>query len=70
MDIGNLVAHLELDTAKWDGPLSQIGAKMPGWMATAGAGAAIALGAAFSASLSGAIDMQAGNAKVAAQLFA
>lgn len=68
MDIGTLVGHLELDTDKWEGPLQKVGGKMPGWMAAAGAGAALAVGAAFSAALTNAIDVQAGNAKVAAQL--
>jgi len=68
MDIGTLVGHLELDTDKWEGPLASVGQKMPGWMAAAGAGAALAVGAAFSAALGNAIDIQAGNAKVAAQL--
>ena len=68
MDIGTLVGYLELDTDKWEGPLASVGQKMPGWMAAAGAGAAVAVGAAFSAALGNAIDIQAGNDKVAAQL--
>lgn len=68
MDIGSLVGYLELDTSKWEGPLGEVGKKMPGWMAAAGATAAVAVAAAFGAALSNAINIDAANDKVAAQL--
>src|SRR5688500_185102 len=68
MDIGSLVGYLELDTSKWEGSLGTVGKKMPGWMAAAGATAAVAVGAAFSAALVNAVNVEAGNDKIAAQL--
>lgn len=68
LDLGTLVGYLELDTKKWEGPLAGVGQKMPGWMATAGATAAVALAAAFSAAFVNAATIDAGNDKIAAQL--
>jgi TP901 family phage tail tape measure protein len=68
LDLGTLVGYLELDTSKWEGPLSSVGQKMPGWMAAAGATAAVALAAAFSASFVNAVNIDAGQDKIAAQL--
>lgn len=68
MDIGTLVGYLELDTEKWDGPLQKVGQRMPGWMAAAGATAAVAAGAAFAAAFANAVDVEAVNDRLAAQL--
>lgn len=68
LDLGTLVGYLELDTKKWEGPLSKVGGKMPGWMAGAGAIAATAVAAAFSVGLAKAINADAANDKIAAQL--
>lgn len=68
LDLGTLVGYLELDTKKWEGPLAGVGQKMPGWMAAAGATAAVALAAAFSAAFVNAATIEAGNDKIAAQL--
>lgn len=68
MDIGSLVAYLELDQSKFEEGAKGVGAKMPGWMATAGVLAATAAAAAFGAAFVNAVNVEAGNAKVAAQL--
>lgn len=68
MDIGTLVGYLELDTSKFEESAKGAGAKMPGWMAAAGALAATAAAAAFGAAFVNAVNVEAGNQKVAAQL--
>lgn len=68
LDLGTLVGYLELDTKKWEGPLGDMGKKMPGWMAAAGATAAVAVAAAFGAALVNAVNIDAANDKIAAQL--
>ncbi|MFT4282587.1 phage tail tape measure protein [Microbacterium sp.] len=68
MDIGTLVGYLELDTSKFEEGAKGAGAKMPGWMAAAGATAALAVGAAFSAAFVNAVNIDAGNDKIASQL--
>lgn len=68
LDLGTLVGYLELDTKKWEGPLGDMGKKMPGWMAAAGATAALAVAAAFGAALVNAVNIDAANDRIAAQL--
>lgn len=68
MDIGTLVGYLDLDTSKFEEGAKGAGAKMPGWMAAAGALAATAAAAAFGAAFVNAVNVEAGNQKVAAQL--
>lgn len=68
MDIGTLVGYLDLDTSKFEEGEKGAGAKMPGWMAAAGALAATAAAAAFGAAFVNAVNVEAGNQKVAAQL--
>lgn len=68
MDIGTLVGYLELDTSKFEESAKGAGAKLPGWMAAAGALAATAAAAAFGAAFVNAVNVEAGNQKVAAQL--
>ncbi|WP_336510691.1 phage tail tape measure protein [Microbacterium luteum] len=68
MDIGTLVGYLELDTSKFEEGAKGAGAKIPGWMAAAGALAATAAAAAFGAAFANAVNVEAGNQKVAAQL--
>lgn len=68
MDIGTLVAYLDLDSSKFEEGAKGAGAKMPGWMSAAGAVAGVAVAAAFTASFIGAVNMEAGTDKIAAQL--
>lgn len=68
MDIGTLVGYLELDSSKFEQSAQGVGKKMPGWMAAAGALAATAVAAAFSAAFVNAVNVEAGNQKIAAQL--
>ncbi|MFB7843823.1 hypothetical protein [Microbacterium sp. NPDC056052] len=68
MDIGTLVGYLDLDTSKFEEGAKGAGAKLPGWMAAAGALAATAAAAAFGAAFVNAVNVEAGNQKVAAQL--
>lgn len=69
MNIGSLVAMLGLDTGPFEEGAKGVGAKLPGWIGTAGALAAgVAAALSFSEAFQAAIDMEAGNDKVAAQL--
>lgn len=68
MDIGSLVAFLELDDSKFEKGAKDVGGKLPGWMAAAGAVAAVAVAAAFSAAFVNAVNIDAGNDKLAGQL--
>ena len=68
MDIGTLVGYLELDSSKFEESAQGVGKKMPGWMAAAGATAAVAAAAAFTAAFVNAVNIDAGNDKIAAQL--
>lgn len=68
MDIGTLVAYLELDQTKFEESAKGVGKKMPGWMAGAGALAGAAVAAAFGAAFSNAVNIDAGVDRMSAQL--
>ena len=68
MDIGTLVGYLEFDTSRAEKAIQGFGKAVPGWMVAGLATAGVAAAAAFGAAFMNAVDIEAGNQKVAAQL--
>lgn len=71
LDLGELVAFLDLDTSKWDAAVERTPSKFSGKAAAFGAAGLVVggvLAAAMTKGLTDAIDFEATNSKVAAQL--